>query len=433
MAPHDSGARPSRPDSGDGSTRRGLLRAAGAGVAAVAASTAGCVATLPPLGRRVRYGRVDAPDPDPPSYRRWLPDPSAFQDPPSPDGPDGVVGLQSYTPGNMGGDVVGEDNHLPAKIATTFLDSVGVPHDDLDRVTWFGPAWAVAVDLDRQAVGDTLADTGYEPAGTHRGHDLYHREDIPRALGVGDDGYVFVEGAGGLVDVRAVVDAATGAAPRYHETHEPFRLLSEAAGAAPFTMVGGGDPGDDHLAGALGFTFDADGVYYVRTRVYPPGETPNESALRDELDDGGDGGFLHPRDAREVDVQVDGRTATIAMRRSHEEYREGVPEGERRPPLITWGLDHDRDAATLTIRHEAGERVPADELAVYYGPVVKDGDEPTIDAQFADDHDVVGPGDAVTVDLGDYPEDSPLQTVYVVVSWEAGEPARDVLLRYDPA
>jgi hypothetical protein len=51
-------------------TRREML-------AAAVTNLAGCSA-LPPLGGGVRFGRVDAPAPEPPVYRPWLPDPGTL-------------------------------------------------------------------------------------------------------------------------------------------------------------------------------------------------------------------------------------------------------------------------------------------------------------------------------------------------------------------
>ena len=58
-------------------TRRDLLRG---GAATLAASTAGCLSALPPLGGAQTYGRVDVPASDPPDYRRWLPAPDSGED-----------------------------------------------------------------------------------------------------------------------------------------------------------------------------------------------------------------------------------------------------------------------------------------------------------------------------------------------------------------
>jgi hypothetical protein len=68
-------------DRGGGQTRRGVLRrtAAGIGIGALSAS-AGCLATLPPLGQRVSYGRVDAPAGDEATYATWVPEPDALGD-----------------------------------------------------------------------------------------------------------------------------------------------------------------------------------------------------------------------------------------------------------------------------------------------------------------------------------------------------------------
>ena len=54
-------------------SRRDLLRTAGTALAAGASATAGCMATLPPLGQRIRFGRVDTPAKGDGVYRDWIP------------------------------------------------------------------------------------------------------------------------------------------------------------------------------------------------------------------------------------------------------------------------------------------------------------------------------------------------------------------------
>lgn len=408
-------------------SRRELLRAGGA--AALSAATAGCVATLPPLGRRVRYGRVDVPDPGPPAYRRLVPDPSALTDPPSPAVPGGVVSLVSVVPGAGFADAVGEQFRLFSDVLRVRLDHVGVGFDDYDRVVWYGPAFVGEADVDRAAVRDTLDGTGYERAGAHRGHDVYAREDLPRTVAVGDGAVVFVPEPGGAPDARAVVDALAGATRRYHEADEAFATFSAAVGSYPATWFGmsGVDESDPYVAHATSVTYDDSSVYYVWHRLYPAGESPSKRAFQDDLDR-----RSRPREALDVDVEIDGRVATVEMRQSHEQFRTSHRGRPSPVPQVTWGVDHDRDAETVTIRHEAGDSIPAERLSVEFAPVVEDGTEPEIDAQFADEHDVVSPGTSLTVDVSDYPEDSPLSNVYLTVYWERDDPGRSVLLRYDP-
>lgn len=403
-------------------SRRRLLRAGGTLAAALASSTAGCIATLPPLGRRVRYGRVDAPEPGPPAYRRWLPAPSAFQGS-SGEGDGGVERLLTATPGNLGADVAGERFAFGTDILRRKLDHVGVGYENYDRVVWYDPAFVAAGDVDRSAVRETLAPTGYWTAGTYRGFDLYSRDDLPRAVAVGDSTVVFVRGAGGVRDAKAVVDAIVGAAPRYHEVNETFARLSEAVGASPFTWFFQDDDAD-HSAHTSSFTFDEESVYYVWHRIYPEGETPSKSEIQRELED-----EKRPREALDVDVEIDGRVVTIENRQGHARFRESNDE-DVPPPQVTWGLDHDRDAETVTLGHEAGDPVPADRLAVEYAPILHDGDEPGIGTQFADEYDTVAPGDAITFDVSDWPVDTPPETELRVV-WTSPDGSEEILLQYE--
>lgn len=422
MPPDDSDAQAAR------CSRRRLLRTGGEAAAALSASSAGCIATLPPLGRRVRFGRVDAPEAGSPRYRRWLPEPSAFQDPLDPGKPNGIAWLMSFTPENLGKDVIGETFSFPVGLVRPRVDHVGVGYGKYDRVTWYGPAFAVEADVDRTAVREAIAPTGYEPVGTHRGFDLYDRQDLPRAAAAGDSGVVFTSGDGSLADARAVVDARTDASTRYHESNETFARLSAAAGSVPWTWFHERDEDVDELASASSFTFDRDSVYYVWTRVYPEDETPSKAAIQRELEENG-----RARRSLDVDVEVDGRVATIEFRQSHQRFRESNRERPP-PPHITWGLDHDRDEATVTLRHEAGESVPADELFVGYAPVVHDEDEPAIATQFVDEYDTVSPDDDLTVDVSNWPDHEHLDAELRVVWQGRGDESRtvDILLRYDP-
>lgn len=416
-------------------SRRRLLRAGGA---TAALSTAGCVATLPPLGRRVRFGRVDAPVAGPPRDRRWLPAPTAFRSVEGDHWSDDVVTPVAFSPNDLGEDVVGERYSLFTSYPLSNLDYAGVGLADVDRVVWFGPAFVAVADVDRAVARDVLDGTGYERDGTHRGWDVYGRTDLYRALAVGDDAVVVVPWRhdredpleDGLADVRAVVDAAEGAAPRFHEVDERYRLLSAAVGTSPATWYTGGFRAG-HSAGASSFRFDASSVYYVWHWLYPEGEAPTKAEVQRTVEEHARG-RMDPREALDVDVTVDGRVATVEQRQSHDRFRETHREGAR-PPLSTWGVDHDRAAETMTIRLEAGASIPADELAVDYHPAGPDA-EP--ESQFAERYTTVSPGDAVTVDLSDRPYQDELPNTALVVSYDPGDAhggARLVTYPFDAA
>jgi hypothetical protein len=402
-------------------SRRGLLRS-GIGAAA-AASLAGCIATLPPLGRRIRFGRVDVPDLGSPSYRRWLPAEPGF--PATEESPDdGLPWLSTSTPGALGEETIGIPFQLFESVKKSRTDYAGVGYGTYDRVVFFGSVLVAAVAVDRGTVRETLAPTGYESAGTHRGFDLYERSDVPRAVAAGDLGLVFSRGAAPLDDVRAVVDARRGRRRRYHEADETFATLSSAAGSPPMTYMHGADDEAAQRANAYAFTFDEDGVYHVQVRVYPPGETPAKHEVKRELEAEADQPVIHPRDARAVDVTVHDRVVTIETRQTHARFREHGSETQL-PPQVTLGIDHDRGAGTVTVRHEAGDAVPASQLTVGANATGA-----AIDAQFGDDHDTVSPGDALTVDVSDWPPDGDPDEALQVTWWRDHQRSYAVLLEY---
>jgi hypothetical protein len=74
---------------------------------------------------------------------------------------------------------------------------------------------------------------------------------------------------------------------------------------------------------------------------------------------------MDPREARDVDVTVDGRLATVEQRQSHRRFRENHHERPE-PPLTTWGVDRDRAAESMTVRLEAGADVSAADLEFDY-------------------------------------------------------------------
>lgn len=381
------------------STRRSLLRRSGAALLALgAAGPAGCVESLPPLGQGVRYGRVEVPDAGPPSYRRWLPAGSAL--PRNADLDPGYVG--HATPGHLGGDVVGVANRLPHSLQKPRLDYFGIGYESYDRVLGLhslGATYVLEGAIDAATVTGTLVESGYEAAGTYAGYDVFDRSDRSRTAAVSGDAVVWAGGEESTSTVEAVVDAERGAVPRHHEADETFALATDRIGASPWTWFGApglhdvGDPG----VTALSYRFDDRGVYYVHHLVYPPGRTVAEREVRSALEENG-----RATEQYAVDVGIEGRVVTVEMRQSHEAAVENLPSG--RWPQVTWGVDRESDA--ITVRHEAGETVAAERLEVV---VAADGDRTPTGTQFADVHETVGPGDALTVDV---PEDPAATRVY---------------------
>ena len=369
-------------------TRRSLLRRTSAALLA-AGATAGCAESLPPLGQRVQYGRVDVPAPESadPTYRRWLPAASAL---PGDDLDPGFVNFA--TPGDLGDKVVGRDNLEAHFFQKPYLDYFGHGYERFDRVVGMhrmASTYVLEGDVDRETVRSTLVGSGYDSEAPYEGYDRFHRDDGARSRTalVGDDAVVWANHAESRALVEAVVDAERGAVPRHHETDESFALATDAVGARPWLHVGGlgVDPTGEAEVTSLSYAFDADGCYYLYHTVYPAGGTPSERAVRDALEE-------HSRglDAWAVEVSVADRVSTVEMRQSHDE----VPAdyGDVVVPQITWDVERDGDA--VTVRHEAGESTPAETTTLYLdGP---EGRTATA-TQFADDRDRIRPGDEVTV------------------------------------
>lgn len=380
---------PERTGPGSGRSRRDLLRA-GAGLlsAGAASSVAGCTEALPPLGGRVQYGRVDVPPAagDPAAYRQWLAAPSAFES--TPTGYDTVYA----TPGRMGPSP-GRPFRFPETLAAGLLDYVGIDYGAFERVILStGPASVVEVRPDRAAVADVLAGSGYEPAGSYRGYDLFERGDVPRAVAVGDRAIVFANGEAPTDDVAVPIDAREGRVERYHAADPRHARVTGAAGSDPMTWVIPDPAGPARnwngmlpAAQTLSYRFDDDAVYFVEHWLYPEGLEVTEREIRGVLEEQD-----RPREAVEVDLDLEGQLATVEMRGDPYRLFEGSdPDVEI--PQTTWGLDHDPSAGTVTVRHEAGDAIPADRLSLEYG--FEDGGT----AAFADEHDVVGPGDEFAV------------------------------------
>lgn len=390
---------------GETRRRRTLLRAGASALATgILSATAGCVATLPPLGRRVRYGRVDAPGADDPAYRRWLPAPSAFE---SEHGRDGY-GVQFARPGDDGREQLGRAVSFPRSMFAPWIDYFGIDYEAYDRAVRAGPAIVLEADVDRQSVRDVVSSTGYRAAGEYRGYDLFDRSDTARTVAVGDGAVLEVRGETRGADARTVIDASRGDAPRYHEVDADFRTVGDAAGASSFTWIhGGASPAGDEpdlRYNATSFRFDSGAVYVVMHWLYPDGDEPTESEVKEALDE-----RSRPRRAFSVDVTVDGRVATIELRGDEGAFDLQEPERVRANwPVITWGVDHEESSGTVTLRHEAGDPIDAADLDLVLRAGGYDGTPP----QFADEYDRVKPGDALTVDVSGVPPDSTLRLSY---------------------
>jgi len=402
-------------------TRRTLL---GAG-ATVLTATAGC-SGLPPLGSRVNFGKVDAPGPGKPVYRKWLPAPTAagsdttfghVED--SQDRP-GYMFNYSEPPAFEGAPVPlnqARDWNVPA------LDYFGVGFDNYERLVSvdFGTAVAIEADVDPGSVAETVTSSGYGPEGTYRDYDLFSRSDVYRVLAVRGDAMLFATGERADADVRAMADARAGELARFHERNEDRAALTDAAGSRPWLFYGFGGfvRGDltEHLVGeATGFDYDEDHVYTYYTYLFDDAaavdKTAIQNAMRDRIRSDESLGPFGP-DTLTADVDVDGRVVVVESRHPREEF---LGSDRTTPmPQITWGIDEDVAAGRLTVCQEAGDSVDASVVYLRYSP--PDWSQETSATlgeprQFVAKYDTIEPGDSVTLDTSDLPDGTELRLVY---------------------
>lgn len=364
--------------SSESSRRRVLSSIAAAG----ALSLAGCTTTLPPLGQRVRFGRVDFPEADPPAYRSWIPAPSV-----RPDGESSA--LHTGRPGSLPPSSFGRV-HL-----ATLPDWLGTPLESYERAIDVRPAYVVEGPTDPATVAEALDETGYSRAGTYDGYELYARDDVPRTVAVGDGAAVWVRGERGAAWVEAVVDAHEGRVPRRHDVDDAFAAITAAVGEHHFDVVDGLDvvpgPTGDALSTSYSHAYDGDVLYVQSQYLYRTGDDVPERRIRRELR-----ANELAVDADAVDVRTEGRRAIVELR-----LDSPSGAGDWRTPLITWGGSYDDVAGTVTLRHEAGDSVEADRVRVYAGGADGSAGFPgnPAERQFGDEYGTVEPGDALDVQV----------------------------------
>lgn len=376
-----------------GRTRREFLgTGAATALTGLSAGAAGCLSGLPPLGGPQSYGRVDVPPAADPSYRRWLPAPSALPDDRS-----------RYTfaygrPSAIAGDEPEEFLGRRA-MAKVQLDHLGLGYENYDRFldTPFGTV--IEASFDPATVSDALEASGYGSQGSYRGFDLFARSDVTRRAAVGDGAVVWSsDRVHDAPDVEALVAAAAGVESRYHEASDAFARVSDAVGASRMVVAGPdfGDPTDGAAFGADAFRFVDDAAFQVIKLVFPEGRAPAvgelERAFREE--------YGLTREADVFDVTVDGRLGSLETKVPLTGDREVTPMVD--PPQVTWGVEFDADARTLTVRHEAGDPVDSEYLWYDVGTDAMTGGiekEPL----WAESTRVT-PGDSDTVDLSDRPD-----------------------------
>lgn len=405
-------------------TRRRYLQLGSVATLGATVPTGGCLDVLSDETESIEYGTVDLPSPatDESAFTKWTPARSAFDSPPE-------------TEDQL------EFPLLYAEPATLATSSFGAGFDSYlgnfqGILDYFGPAFraferfiavvwthfVLEAQFDPGTVGELLLDSGYERAGTYRGYALFERRDLPRTVCLSESWLVF----GTRADLqtlhdrtRTIVDAGTGHADRFVDTYDGA-TLGDRIGSYPFTeqtkgantllefgsfvtrTPAGTDVPDDRrradddalVGSANGCTFDENAAYFVVVQEYESGKTPSKAEIQNALDRRGNvtGSRVDEtvRQASAVDIDVSPPIVTVQLRVDQEAYVE-LEDGVTPVPRITWGIDHDRERNSLTIRHEAGDSVAAENLSfeLFRNRADYTPDETT----------VLGAGDELTIDL----------------------------------
>jgi len=387
--------------------------------------------------RTPNFASLSPPEPAAPAYRRWLPPPSSL----FPDRagyrlryarPFWVNRFRPALP-------AGFDDHL--RVGKLGLDYFGIGFGNYEWVLRVDP-WSSAVAavviarFDRGNVARILTDSGYEPAGTHRGLAVFERDDTPRAVALAGGALVWSRAVGRgtrptpRTVVEALVDAAAGERPRYHEEDGGFRTLSRVAGGPLVGTLHTGELAREYplwdwdLEGLAGWAstsaFDPTNSYLQAHLSFDREKRPLE--LRERIGARAAEERLY-READAVDVTATERSASVVASVADDRYHELLGREEPPPgityPQITWGYEYDPAEGTVTVVHRGGDAVAAVTLQV-------DSDGVRDERQFDDEYGMVGPGDSVTVAVG------PPGEGRVTVSWVS--PTRDdggLLGRYE--
>lgn len=385
-----------------GRTRRQLLSGCGVALAtSLSALTSGCLSGLPPLGDGQRYGRLDVPSADDPTYRKWLPAPSSIDSTveryhfavlqpsdPRPDAPELFVARQAH--------------------AKADIDYFGIGFANYNRLIDSSVGTVIEATFDRKSVTQTISETSYKRTGEYRGYEVFSRSDVPRRVAVGNDIIVWTSSyRHDYPALEVLIDAGEGERPRYHEESATFERLTTAAGGNPYLGVNTAvhDPTGRPVMLADAVRFDDNTAYQVVHYHYEEGRVPTKQALKEALKTEN---YRFADEADAFDVQIDGQLATVETQIPLRSNRSLKPRYEL--PQVTWGVSHNEDEESLTFRHESGDPVPANRL--FY-----DIDRPSqpgkIDKRSLwTDRDTVETGAEATVDLSEYPNATGVNLVY---------------------
>jgi len=388
----------------DALSRRRVLSSV---VAAGAISVAGCTTTLPPLGQRVRFGRIDFPPSDPPAYRRWIPTRSALPE-------DHAAATHAARPGTLPPGTIGRGLFVGPS------DYLGTDFDEYERAVAAGGAFVFEGSTGPDVVADALDGTGYEPAGSYESYTLYDRDDTSRAVAVTDGAVIWAQGENRHRSIEVAADVGAGRIDRRHETDDDFAAMTNAMGTNDFDIIDGLDLGLESTADALvtgtSHAYREDTAYFRSQHLFESAESVPEESIKRELR-----ASETAVRAEAVDVRTEGRRVIIETRTDGSDI--GV---DWRTPQITWGADHDPDSGTVTLRHEAGHPVDAEALVVSKRETgASNSGFPEADGrQFAEAYDTVEPGDTLEVTVGE-------STVSVFVSFRPSEHRTSRLLTYN--
>lgn len=394
-------------------TRRGVIKACAVALAAgITASTSGCLSSLPPLGQKQTYGRVDVPTPDEPTYRSWLPAPTTF---------DHVGSHYTVTYAQPSPIEGNEPEEFIERRGTskTNLDYFGIGYENYGSCLQCDFGTVIEAEFGASTVADTLTRSGYEPDGSDREYDLFSRSDVSRRAAVRDGTIVWSSRRiHEHPDIEALIDTEAGERQRYHDVSPSFERISGAIGASRTVIIGPdfGSLTERAELAAIGFRFADGGVYQVIDLLFREGEVPTV----EEFERGVRGVEEWTDEANAFDSGIDGRLASIGTRVPRRSGGERTPFTD--PPQVTWGASYDAEAESLTIRHEAGEAIDAGLLRADINPEAGPGDAVTpgtdIGPESASDGDV-GSG---TRTRGTAPIRSQSQFLGAIESlWEGGE------------
>lgn len=373
------------------------------------------MSTLPPLGQRVRFGRVDAPARSEAVYTDWVPEPSALQSPH--DDVDPLSDLMFTTPGTLGEETLGASLTLGRDVLVSYIDYLGMGIDSYDWVFRPGKGAVLKGDIDTTAIDQTLTETIYERAGSHRDFDLYERTDRETVAAVSDSHVVFDEGEYAEENVRALVDTGRGLATRYADTDDTAAELFEAVGSSPFTWFGtwalneGSDTlSADPIGSALSYTFDEDAAYYSYDVLFPADDVPSRAAIKDVMEQRD-----RPLQSAAVDIQMERHHVRVEMRLDGSTFRDRASDSIT--PHVTWSTEYGSAGETLRLTHLAGDSIDADTLVVHTG-------DSRAESQFSDSDATVGPGDSLTVNVSGLADSD---DVRVVVHGDDGTSSATIL------